>query len=144
MEYIGGPKTDGCPLCNALTSGSLVLHRGEYAFVLMNLYPYNNGHLMVAPIAHTASLDDLDDPAVLELMALTRRSMAALRKAENPDGFNIGINLGRAAGAGIEDHVHQHVVPRWNGDTNFMPVLSGHKTIGEAIETTLEKLRAVF
>jgi ATP adenylyltransferase len=144
MDYIGGPKTEGCALCQALESGQLVLHRGEHVFALMNLYPYNNGHVMVAPIQHVAELDGLDDAAVLELMEVTRRTIAALRRAEHPDGFNVGINIGRAAGAGIEDHIHQHVVPRWNGDTNFMPVLSGHKTIGEAIETTLAKLRDVF
>ncbi len=144
MQYIGGPKPEGCPFCTSLESGRLIVHRGERAFVIMNLYPYNNGHVMVAPIEHTGDLFALDQATQLEMFELTRRSVAALRAAEHPDGFNVGINLGRAAGAGIEEHVHQHIVPRWLGDTNFLPVVAGHKTIGEAIEETLEKIRAVF
>jgi len=144
MEYIGGPKVEGCVFCEALKTNRLVVHRGEHAFVLMNLYPYNNGHVMVAPVEHTADFAGLRSEVVLEIHELVKRSMTALTLAEHPDGFNIGMNLGRAAGAGIDDHLHQHVVPRWNADTNFMPVISGSKTVGEAIEQTLEKLRAVF
>jgi ATP adenylyltransferase len=144
MQYIGGPKPEGCPLCQALEENKLIVHRGERAFVIMNLYPYNNGHVMVAPIEHTNDIYAIDDPTNLEIFDLIRRSMKAITKAENPDGFNVGLNLGRAAGAGITDHLHYHVVPRWNGDTNFLPVIAGHKTIGEAIEETLEKIRANF
>jgi ATP adenylyltransferase len=144
MAYIGGPKSEGCPLCTALETGRLVVHKGDHAFVLMNLYPYNNGHVMVAPIAHLAHLSELTDATVLEMHHLTRRVMDALTKTEHPDGFNVGMNLGRAAGAGIDDHIHLHVVPRWNADTNFMPVIGGAKTIGEAIEETREKLQKAF
>jgi len=144
MQYIGGPKPEGCALCTALENDRLIVHRGERAFVIMNLYPYNNGHVMVAPIAHVPDFFAIDEPTVVEMWQLTRRAMTALQATENPNGFNVGMNLGRAAGAGIEDHVHQHVVPRWNGDTNFMPVVAGAKTIGEAIEETLAKLKSVF
>jgi ATP adenylyltransferase len=144
MEYLGGPPAPGCALCRALESGELVVHRGARAFVLMNLYPYSNGHVMVAPIDHIGDYGDLPDEVGLEIISLTRRAIRALVAAEHPEGFNLGMNLGRAAGAGIADHLHQHVVPRWTGDTNFMPVLGGAKTIGEAIEQTLEKIRAHF
>jgi ATP adenylyltransferase len=144
MKYLKGPKPEGCPLCDALEQDQLILHRGDRAFVIMNLYPYSNGHLMVAPVEHLPHLSDLDAQVSAEMMALTQRSMAALDKAVRPEGFNIGYNIGHAAGAGITDHVHQHVVPRWAGDTNFMPVLAGRKTIGEAVEETLQKLREVF
>jgi ATP adenylyltransferase len=144
MKYLKRPKPEGCPLCDALEQDQLILHRGDRAFVIMNLYPYSNGHLMVAPVEHLPHLSDLDAQVSAEMMALTQRSMAALDKAVRPEGFNIGYNIGHAAGAGITDHVHQHVVPRWAGDTNFMPVLAGRKTIGEAVEETLQKLREVF
>ena len=144
MKYLKGPKPEGCPLCDALEQDQLILHRGDRAFVIMNLYPYSNGHLMVAPVEHLPHLSDLDAQVSAEMMALTQRSMAALDKAVRPEGFNIGYNIGHAAGAGITDHVHQHVVPRWAGDTTFMPVLAGRKTIGEAVEETLQKLREVF
>jgi ATP adenylyltransferase len=144
MKYLKGPKPQGCPLCEALKQDQLILHRGNRAFVIMNLYPYSNGHLMVAPVEHLPHLNDLDAQVSAEMMALTQRSMAALEKAVGPEGFNIGYNIGHAAGAGITDHVHQHVVPRWAGDTNFMPVLAGRKTIGEAVEETLQKLREVY
>jgi ATP adenylyltransferase len=144
MEYIGGPKPEGCVLCKALEDDRLIVHRGTRAFVIMNLYPYNNGHVMVAPIEHTHDFLGIDHETTLEIDDLIKRSMRAIRKAERPDGFNIGLNLGRAAGAGIDDHLHYHLVPRWNGDTNFLPVVAGHKTIGEAIEQTLKKIRANF
>jgi ATP adenylyltransferase len=144
MEYLKGPAPEGCPLCHALQNDRLILHRGSRAFVIMNLYPYSNGHLMIAPIEHLPHLSDLDAGVSAEVMELTQRSMTALDKTVHPEGFNIGYNIGRAAGAGITDHVHQHVVPRWFGDTNFLPVLAGRKTIGEAVEETLQKLREVF
>jgi ATP adenylyltransferase len=144
MEYLTGPRTEGCPLCDALENNRLILHRGERAFVIMNRYPYSNGHVMVAPVDHLGHLSDLGAAVSAEVMELTQRSMTALDKVVHPDGFNIGYNIGHAAGAGILDHVHQHVVPRWLGDTNFMPVLAGRKTIGEAVEETLKKLLEVF
>jgi ATP adenylyltransferase len=144
MEYIGGPPRQGCALCDALAGDRLIVHRGALAFVIMNLYPYNNGHVMVAPIEHTGDLGGLADAVTLEIADLTRRAIRALDATEHPDGYNIGLNLGRAAGAGITDHIHQHVVPRWNGDTNFMPVLGGAKIIGEALDQTLAKLKAAF
>ncbi len=144
MEYLKGPTSDGCPLCDALEHDRLILHRGRRAFVIMNLYPYSNGHVMIAPIEHLPHLSDLDAEVSAEVMELTQRSMTALDATVHPEGFNIGYNIGRAAGAGITDHVHQHVVPRWLGDTNFLPVLAGRKTIGEAVEETLRKLKEVF
>ena len=144
MESLKGPRPEGCPLCAALDEGRLVVHRGENAFVIMNLFPYSNGHVMVAPIEHVSGLEGIDDDTAAEILHLTRRSIAALQATEKPEGFNVGYNLGKAAGAGIDDHVHQHIVPRWVGDTNFMPVIGGAKVIGEAIDRTLEKLRAAF
>jgi ATP adenylyltransferase len=144
MEYLKGAAPDGCPLCDALENDKLILPRGQLAFVIMNLYPYSNGHVMVAPIEHLPHLSDLDAAVSAEVMELTQRSMTALDVVVHPEGFNIGYNIGRAAGAGITDHIHQHVVPRWFGDTNFLPVLAGRKTIGEAVEETLGKLGEVF
>ena len=127
LEYLTVPKTDGCVFCHAAQSDedreNLVLVRGELAFLILNRYPYNNGHFMVVPYAHVSSLEDLDAPVLTEMMLLLNEGLAALRRAMAPEGFNIGANLGRAAGAGIEDHVHIHAVPRWAGDTNFMPVV---------------------
>jgi ATP adenylyltransferase len=140
MEYLKGPRPEGCPLCQALAADSLVVHRGKTAFVIMNLFPYSNGHVMVAPVEHISTVEQLTDETAAEIMALTKRAIAALRETERPEGFNIGYNLGKAAGAGIDDHIHQHVVPRWVGDTNFMPVLGGAKVIGEAIDKTMARL----
>jgi ATP adenylyltransferase len=144
MEYLKAAPAEGCPLCDALENDRLILHRGERAFAIMNLYPYTNGHIMVAPIEHLSEFSGLDPETAAEILQLTQRSMAALDRISSPQGFNIGYNLGRAAGAGIDDHIHQHVVPRWSGDTNFMPVLAGRKIIGEAVQETLDKLKPVF
>ncbi|MFN2464636.1 MAG: HIT domain-containing protein [Candidatus Dormibacteria bacterium] len=144
MEYLKGPRPGGCPLCRALADDQLIVHRGSRAFVIMNLYPYSNGHVMVAPTEHVSTLEALDEETGAEMLALTRRAVTALRQTEKPEGFNVGYNLGKAAGAGIEDHIHQHIVPRWIGDTNFMPVIGGAKVIGEAIATTCAKLRQAF
>ncbi|MEA3459706.1 MAG: HIT domain-containing protein, partial [Chloroflexota bacterium] len=113
-------------------------------FIMLNLYPYNNGHLMIAPYEHAASPEDLDEDTLTELMLLLNKSLRLLRRVLNPQGFNIGINLGRAAGAGVEDHVHIHVVPRWEGDNNFMPVLSETKVIPELLDETYDKLMATL
>ena len=119
---------------------NLILKRGRYAFIVMNLYPYNNGHVMVSPYRHVASLVDLTDEESLEIMRLVVLSMKVIQRAMNPHGFNIGANIGKIAGAGIAEHVHVHVVPRWAGDTNFMTVISGTKVMPELITDTYKKL----
>jgi len=150
--YIDGtkPVEPGCIFCNSLSSQddrkSLLVHRGHKAFVIMNLYPYNNGHVMVAPKRHIGDLELLADKEAFELFKFLRLSMAAIRKAmeSGPDGFNIGMNIGRVAGAGVPDHLHFHVVPRWNGDVNFMPVLAETRVISEHLDVTYEKLIKAF
>lgn len=144
MDYIRSDKSDGCFLCDAVARendrGTLLAYRGETCCVVINRYPYTGGHVMVAPCRHVAALEDLTDAERLDLMHLTSRSMQALRAIMHPDGFNIGINLGEAAGAGLKDHVHQHVVPRWVGDTNFMPVMADVKIIPQALEELWDAL----
>ncbi len=133
------PKADECFICSGLAANSdrenLIAHRGARSIVLLNRFPYNNGHLLVAPIAHKGRLEELESVEVLDLMETVRRMAAALEELMNPDGFNIGLNLGRAAGAGLPGHLHWHVVPRWNGDTNFMPVLSEAKVISQSLDS---------
>ncbi len=119
---------------------NLVLFRAKYCLVMLNLFPYNTGHLMIAPYRHVPSLEQLSNEELTELMVLTKRCLKMLREAYKPDGFNIGINIGRVAGAGFEEHVHIHVVPRWNGDTNFMPVIAGTKVIPESVLDTYDTL----
>ncbi len=119
----------------------LLLWRGARAFIIMNLYPYNNGHLMVVPYLHTADLTALDSETSGEMMALLQRCIPMLKAAMNPHGYNIGMNLGAVAGAGIADHVHMHIVPRWGGDTNFMPVVGQTRVLPELLSTTYDKLR---
>ena len=123
---------------------NLVPFRGERVFVLLNLYPYNSGHLMVAPYAHTGDLANLDVAIANELMQVTQRSIDVLQRAYRPDAFNLGMNLGTPAGAGVPDHLHVHVVPRWTGDTNFMPVLGETKVLPESLEQTYERLEPFF
>ena len=123
---------------------NLLLHRSERAYVLMNLYPYNSGHLMVAPYQHTADLGGLDPSTAAEIVALTQRAVRALEQEYRPHGFNIGMNLGRVAGAGIPDHLHMHIVPRWGGDTNFMPVTADTKVMPETLDRTFERLAPHF
>lgn len=123
---------------------NLVIHRDRHCFVLLNRYPYNGGHLMVAPYKETADLNDLDETALAELILVTRRCVRTLQAVMNPDGFNIGLNLGHAAGAGVQGHLHFHIVPRWNGDSNFMPVIANTGVIPEALLETASKLRAAF
>jgi len=151
MAYLTGadqpPLGCGCVFCAKLTAPDdqeHVLARGQFACVTLNKYPYNNGHLMVLPYAHVASLEDLDPPTLTELMLLTNRGLAVLRAAYKPNGFNIGVNLGKAAGAGIADHVHIHIVPRWNGDTNFMPIVGETRVIPETLDQTYARLRPLF
>ncbi len=123
---------------------NLVLYKGKHNFIIMNLFPYNTGHLMVAPYRHIRNLEDMTPQEHQEMMELVTLSIRALKEAYKPDGFNIGMNLGRVAGAGIDDHLHMHVVPRWNGDTNFMPVTGYTKVIPEGVRETYRKLREVL
>jgi ATP adenylyltransferase len=141
MEYIEGEKDDECIFC---ARRDYVVAEGERCFVMLNAYPYTNGHVMVSPYEHVPTLEQLDDDTLLELMTLVRRSLGAIRDAYGPEGFNIGVNEGKAAGAGIEEHVHMHVVPRWGGDTNFMPVTGGVRVLPQSLEESHTKLRAAF
>ncbi|HEX2233776.1 MAG TPA: HIT domain-containing protein [Thermoleophilaceae bacterium] len=148
MEYIESEKSGECIFCAALDSdddaGKYVLHRGERCFVMLNAYPYTSGHLMVAPNGHVDSLEALDGDTLLELMTLTQRSLGAIGEAYGPEGFNIGVNQGKVAGAGVEDHVHLHVVPRWAGDTNFMPVVGGARVLPQSLADSFEALKPLF
>ena len=123
---------------------NLIVHRGERCFVILNLYPYTNGHLMVAPFEHVARIQNLPAETTAEMMALAQRAIAVLETEYEPKGFNVGFNQGRVAGAGVEHHIHMHVVPRWGGDTNFMPVVGETKVMPESIEDTGAKLRPGF
>ena len=123
---------------------NLIVHRGELCFVILNLYPYTNGHLMVAPYEHTASLPELDADTVAEMMALGQRAMRLLERTYEPHGYNVGFNQGRVAGAGVEHHIHMHVVPRWGGDTNFMPVLADVRVMPQTLDQTYAALRGGF
>jgi ATP adenylyltransferase len=150
MPYVAraGSPGDPCIFCAALAAGddrrALVLERGERAFLILNAFPYASGHLMAAPVRHVAALEEATRDELAETMQLVQRGVGALRAAYGADGFNVGLNQGRAAGAGIPDHLHVHVVPRWNGDTNFMPVLGGTKVIPEALDTSYDRLLAVL
>jgi ATP adenylyltransferase len=133
--------------CDALIREAdepLLLHRGRTCFVILNLYPYNNGHLMVVPNRHVATLADADLVELAELMALTRHAEIALTEAYRPQGLNVGMNLGRPAGAGIADHLHVHVVPRWSGDTNFMSVVGNVRVLPEELAATAARLKPIF
>jgi ATP adenylyltransferase len=147
MAYINreDAKDKGCFLCvdpqGQDDEKTLILARGERCFVILNRFPYNPGHLMIAPFAHLPTIEELDTATLGEMMALAQKCLAALRAAMNPDGYNMGINQGHVAGAGVADHVHLHMVPRWNGDTNFMPVLADVKVIPEMLENTYSKVR---
>lgn len=143
MAYIKGegkPEEEGqCPFCEipAMTDeGGLVIVRGELVYAVLNLYPYNSGHLMVVPYRHVADYTELADPETLELGRVTQQALTALRKASGAHGFNVGINLGDVAGAGISAHLHQHVVPRWGGDTNFMPIVGHTKVLPQLLRDT--------
>jgi ATP adenylyltransferase len=141
LEYIKGPKEDECIFC---VRRDWVVAEGEHCFVMLNAYPYTNGHVMVSPYEHVDSIELLGPDALSELMTLTQRSMAAIRSAYGPDGFNLGVNQGKVAGAGVEDHVHLHVVPRWGGDTNFMPVTGGVRVLPQSLADSYEALRSAL
>ena len=147
IEYIKKARDEekeGCFLCSKPTekndAANLILCRGQYCFVIMNVYPYNPGHLMVAPYRHVANLEDMGDAERNEQFELVSRSVAVLKQVLKADGFNVGMNLGRIAGAGIDKHIHIHIVPRWAGDTNFMPVVGDVKVVNEALKDTYKKL----
>ncbi|MEI7644627.1 MAG: HIT domain-containing protein [Chloroflexales bacterium] len=153
MTYIkrgDGPGEEICVFCAMAAAprdhdvDNLVLYRGERCLVVLNLYPYNTAHLMVVPFAHTADLPGLDAAAAGELLTLTQRCVRILGDTYQPHGFNLGMNLGSIAGAGIAEHLHMHIVPRWSGDTNFMPIIGGTKLIPEDLDSTYDRLRPGF
>lgn len=145
MKYISNAdKTPGCVFCNALTKEdsptNLIAMRGQRAFIILNKFPYTSGHIMVAPLAHCATLEELDPETRAEMMELATRCMTILRKIYNPHAFNMGANIGEAAGAGVPGHVHLHIVPRWSGDTNFMTTLGDVRVLPEDMETTYQRI----
>ncbi|ABL77968.1 histidine triad (HIT) protein [Thermofilum pendens Hrk 5] len=144
IEYAKIERGEGCFICKAVESSeleeNLVVYKGEKIIVMLNRYPYNTGHLLVAPTRHVADFSQLSDEELFSLAKAVSLSLELLKKALSPDGFNVGVNLGRVAGAGLESHLHVHVVPRWNGDTNFMPVIADAKVIPEALKDTRRKL----
>ena len=145
IGYIQATKDEGCILCDLpreeRDEENLILHRGKSSFIIMNRYPYNPGHLMIAPYKHVGVIEELDTGEIYEIIDLCKLAIRVIKSCMEPDGFNIGMNLGRIAGAGIDDHIHLHIVPRWSGDTNFMPVLAGTDVIPEALEETYKKLK---
>jgi ATP adenylyltransferase len=148
ITYIENGKEDGCIFCNRKHNGddreNLVLHRGKNTIVMLNKYPYNNGHLLVAPKRHVGFLEDLTPEEMSDLMAAIQRCVVLVKKVLSPHGFNIGANVGKVAGAGVADHLHFHIVPRWEGDTNFMPVLADTRVIPEHLAETYHRLSQVF
>lgn len=148
MAFIKGPKPSGCIFCvkpkENNDSGNFILSKGEKSFIIMNIYPYNHAHLMVCPYEHAAGIDLLPPETASDMTSSVQETVRILKEAFQPDGFNIGINMGKSAGAGIEDHVHIHIVPRWAGDTNFMPLLAEVRALPEHLESTYEKLLPYF
>jgi ATP adenylyltransferase len=147
LEYILGPKDSECVFCSAAAGGEhsqYVIDRSDHCLTILNAFPYAPGHVMVAPDRHVAGLEELHDAELLETMQLAQRAIAALHEAMSPAGFNVGLNLGTVAGAGIADHLHLHVVPRWLGDTNFMPVLADTNVIPQALDATRDALTAAL
>ena len=145
MDYVAAPKHEGCIFCDfppeMRDRERYILYRGAEFFVILNVYPYNPGHLMVAPYRHTNLYESLTGGEHAEMSRLTAEAVRTLKRAMAPDGFNIGMNLGKTAGAGIADHLHLHVVPRWNGDNNFMPVIADTRVVPEALDATYVKLK---
>jgi ATP adenylyltransferase len=150
MEYILAGRQEGCVFCTAFDDDPLkdrehlILHRGAHCAAIMNLFPYNNGHLMVVPYAHQETFEGLPPEAQLEIMTLMNKCISVLREAMGAQGFNLGANLGRIAGAGISEHVHLHVVPRWSGDTNFITTVGHVRCIPESLEESYDKLKAAW
>jgi ATP adenylyltransferase len=149
MKYIeNNEQHEGCIFCNALArpdnEQNLIIKRGKLAFVILNLYPYTSGHIMVAPMAHQPSLEFLEPDSRAEMMELVSQSIVVLKKVYNPEAFNVGANIGEAAGAGEPDHVHLHIVPRWAGDTNFMSAVGETRVLPEALGETYRRIKAGF
>jgi ATP adenylyltransferase len=148
LEYILGKKPEGCLFCNKATEKedeqNFILQRNPLNYIIMNIYPYNPGHLMIVPYLHTATLENLPDEVSLDFMKTTQKAISVLREVLNPDGFNLGLNLTKSGGAGIEEHVHFHIVPRWSGDTSFITVLSDVRVIPEHLKATYSKLLPYF
>ena len=151
MAYILGaakPPEGVCVFCEAPQQADdatvYILHRGRLAYVILNIFPYNTGHVMINPYAHVDSIEKLGDDALLEIMQLTNLSLAAIRRVSNPHGFNLGANLGKAAGGGIDQHFHFHIVPRWQGDTNFMPIVAQTRVLPENLDDLYQRLRPAF
>jgi ATP adenylyltransferase len=145
MTYIKSKKPKGCIFCkDSMRSGDLVLYEGKTTFVMMNRYPYISGHLMIIPFRHVSQMEDLFPEEKREIFDLQAICVKILKEAVKPDGFNIGMNLGKAAGAGVDDHIHVHIVPRWIGDTNFMSVVGDTRVIPEDIHRTCEFLKQYF
>ncbi len=145
ITYILAPKLKKCLFCTIVKQKNdkenLILERAKNCFVILNKYPYNNGHIMVVPYKHTPSIEELDNKTLLEMMKIAQKYVIKMKKIMKAEGFNIGINIGRVAGAGIKEHIHLHIVPRWNGDNNFMPVLANHRIISESLVSVYEKLK---
>jgi ATP adenylyltransferase len=149
MPYLKRDSEDvGCVFCEKINAKDdefhHVLYRSTHTFITLNLYPYNNGHVMVVPFEHKAQLEEFSADTLSDLMVTTQKALKVLQRAYNPNGFNIGINLGKSAGAGIANHLHQHIVPRWNGDTNFLSVVGETRTIPEWIDQTYAHLRKIW
>jgi ATP adenylyltransferase len=151
LAYVKDAAKDSeqeCIFCAKPAAGddraNLIVHRGETCFVLLNLFPYTNGHLMVAPFEHVGAIQGLPPATIAEMMELAQRAMTALEERYDPHGFNVGFNQGRVAGAGVEHHIHMHVVPRWGGDTNFMPVLADTRVMPETLDQTYEALEGAL
>ncbi|MCX7917547.1 MAG: HIT domain-containing protein [bacterium] len=147
IGYILKIKRDKCFLCESLSSKKnkdYVLYKGKYNFVILNIFPYNNGHLMVAPFRHIKDIEELEEKEYNELFSLIQKSVKILKKVLKPDGFNMGVNIGKISGAGLETHIHFHIVPRWQGDTNFMPIISDTKVIPQSLEQLSKILKKEF
>ncbi len=148
IRYIEAPKYEGCIFCDFPKENRdeerLIVYRGERCFVILNNYPYNPGHVMVAPYRHFKEIEEMSEEEGAEMLELTKKAVKVIKKVMKPDGFNIGINIGKVAGAGIEQHLHIHIVPRWEGDTSFIPVLADVKIIPEAVAETYKKLKRGF
>lgn len=148
LAYIKGEASPECIFCSKPAQGddsaTYILHRAERCFVILNAFPYTNGHLMIAPYEHLSGLEQLDAQTLAEMMALTQHAVRALDGAYQPEGYNIGVNQGRVAGAGVEHHIHLHVVPRWGGDTNFMPVIGDTRVLPQSLDESFRALRGGF
>ena len=144
LEYIKGPKPDECIFCTKPEIGddraAHIVRRGEHCFAMLNAFPYNNGHLMISPFAHVPSIEELGAEALAELMTMAQTALTTLRAVYGPEGFNLGINQGKVAGAGVEDHIHLHVVPRWGADTNFMPVIGDTRVLPQSLDESFDEV----